>query len=281
MTLNSWRSITGPLTHWIDASHTVVVRTEVSPDKSVRTLSRGLDILRSFRIDRPELTQSQIAEALELPLPTVGRLCRTLVAESFLESDPGSRRLRLGPEVARLALVGPRDTVAAGRRLMADLSARFGEDINLAVLNGAQVLYVDSLPSRRTLSANLAIGTRAPAHCTAVGKSLLAQLDDNVVLDRLGQGPYERRTAKTLTSWDQFRPELEVTRARQVSRSFEEFEEGLVGLAVALHRDGNDGPAYGVSVAIPAVRATPAVLAEIEETLRLGRLTTSATGGTT
>jgi DNA-binding IclR family transcriptional regulator len=254
------------------------VRNEKPLGDSVRTLTRGLHILRAFRDDRPELTQSQIAEVLDLPLPTVGRLCRTLLAEGFLEGVGETRRLRLGPEIARLALVAPRDPVAIGRTWMADLAERFGEDVNLAVLNGTQVLYVDSIASRRTLSANTAIGTRVPAHCTAVGKCLLAQLDDNVALDRLGPGPYERRTAKTLTGWGDLQRELESIRSRQVAQSFEEFEEGLVGLAVALTRDGN-GPVYGLSVAIPSVRARPEVVAQIEDALRAGPRVTFTPGG--
>ena len=258
--------------------NTVIMREDLSVGERVKTLTRGLDILRSFRADRPEATQSEIAAALGLPLPTVGRLCRTLVAEGFLEGDAGNRRLRLGPEIARMALVGPRDPVAIGRTWMADLSERFGEDVNLAVLNGTQVLFVDSLASSRTLSATTAIGTRAPAHCTAVGKCLLAQLEDNVALDRLGPGPYERRTDKTLTNWSRLRPELDTIRARQVARSFEEYEEGLVGLAVALQRVGN-GHIYGLSVAVPSVRANADVVAAIEDALRADPRAVPATGG--
>ncbi len=268
----------GRLTNETTQRDTLIVRKDLSVGESVKTLARGLDILRSFRPDRPEATQSQIAAALGLPLPTVGRLCRTLVAEGFLEGDTDSRRLRLGPEIARMALVGPRDPIAIGRTWMADLAERFGEDVNLAVLNGTQVLFVDSLASRRTLSASTAIGTRAPAHCTAVGKCLLAQLDDNVALDRLGPGPYERRTDKTLTSWNRLQPELASIRARQVARSFEEYEEGLVGLAVALRRDGN-GHVYGLSVAVPSVRANADVVAAIEDALRADPRAVPATAG--
>lgn len=235
--------------------------------------------MRSFRPDRLELTQSQIAEDLGLPLPTVGRLCRTLVAEGFLQTPDDNRRLRLGPEISRMALVEPRDTVTISRTWMADLAKQFGEDVNLAVLDGSHVFFVDSIASRRTLSASAAIGTRAPAHCTAGGKSLLAQLDDKVAFDRLGPGPYERRTARTLTSWSQFQPELESIRAMGVARSFEEYEEGLVGLAVALQRD-ETGHAYGLSVAIPAVRASPDIVTSIEKALRAGPRTIGANGNT-
>jgi DNA-binding IclR family transcriptional regulator len=64
-----------------------------------------------------------------------------------------------------------------------------------------------------------------------------------------------------------------------VARSFEEYEEGLVGLAVALQRVGN-GHIYGLSVAVPSVRANADVVAAIEDALRADPRAVPATGGT-
>lgn len=247
----------------------VAVRGEMSQGENVKTLARGLDILGLFGTDRPELTQSQIAGSVGLPLPTVGRLCRTLIAKGFLAGDDASRRMRLGPEIVRLGLVAPGDVLTRAKEWMGVLAERFGEQVNLAVLDGTQALYIDSVASRRTLSANRAVGTRAPAHCTAVGKCLLAQLDVDIARDRLGPGPYERRTSRTLTEWSELAPQLESIRAERIARSFEEFEDGLVGVAVLLDA-GSSGHVYGVSIAVPSVRARPDVIAEMESVLRAG-----------
>jgi DNA-binding IclR family transcriptional regulator len=237
-----------------------MVRNYVSSDESrmagageSRTLLRGLDILRLFAPDRPVLTQSQIGEALGLPLPTVGRLCRALVGAGFLQTEIGSRRLQLGPQIRLLAGVVPGGIPIDARRWMEILNERFEEDVNLALLDGVHALYIDTRPSSHRLAVHTTIGSRAPANCTAVGKVLLAQLEDEVVLDRLGPGPYERRTDHTIRYWSRLRQELAAIRSAGVATSFEEFEPGLVGFAVALTPGGAEVP-MALSIAVPAVR---------------------------
>ncbi|MGZ4531908.1 MAG: IclR family transcriptional regulator [Mycobacteriaceae bacterium] len=217
---------------------------------------RGLHILQLFTAERPVLTQSHIAEALALPLPTVGRLCRALVETGFLELESGSRRLRLGPEIRRLSDAVPRDTTADAREWMQTLNEQFDEEINLAMLDNAQVIYLDTVSSTRRLGVQTQIGSRAPSHSTAIGKCLLAQLDDDIVLDRLGRGPYEQRTEKTIHHWTALRNELETIRSTGISCSIEEFELGLAGFAVALPRRP-DGVQLALSVAIPTARLQP------------------------
>lgn len=240
-----------------------------SNDTGSRTLVRGLEILRLFDRDRPVLTQTRIADELALPLPTVGRLCRALIGEGFLELETGTRRLRLGPEIRRLAGSAPRDVDEDARRWMHALNERFDEDVNLALLDGVHALYVGSAPSTRRLGVQTALGSRAPAHCTAIGKCLLAQLDERVALDRLGPGPYEAATDTTIRRWPALRDELAAIRRAGISRSIEEFELGLAGFAVSLE-PGAGGVQLALSIAIPTARLGPARIQEIESALLAG-----------
>jgi DNA-binding IclR family transcriptional regulator len=234
-----------------------------------RTLVRGLGILRLFDPPQVVLSQTQIANGVDLPLATVGRLCRSLVNVGFLELESGSRRLRLGPEVRRLAGTEPQGTTEDARRWMRLLNEHFDEEVNLATLDGTHALYLDSMSSTRRLGVRTDIGSRAPAHCTAVGKMLLAQLDDRIVLDRLGRGPYEERTDKTISRWQRMREELACIRRTGLSRSFEEFETGLAGFAVALgQRSG--GVELALSVAVPLARLNPERVTAIESALLSG-----------
>ncbi len=245
-----------------------MVRTILPPSES-RTLVRGLQILRLFAAGRPVLTQSHIAEALGLPLPTVGRLCRALVEMRFLELDAGSRRLRLGPEIRSLATTIPQDTTQDAREWMRALNEQFDEDVNLAMRDDAHVLYLDTAPGTSRLGVQTQLGSRAPAHCTAVGKCLLAQLDDQIVLDRLGRGPYERRTDKTIRHWPELRAELALIRSSGLSISIEEFELGLAGFAVALSQ-GAGGVQFALSVAVPTARLQPDRASAIKSALLAG-----------
>lgn len=239
-------------------------------DTTARTLVRGLDILGLFGAHRRVLTQTQIARELALPLPTVGRLCRTLVSTGFLELQPDSRRLQLGPAIGRLAATVQQGTDDDGRRWMRTLNERFDEEVNLAILDGVHTFYLDSAPSTRSLGVKIVVGSRAPAHCTAVGKSLLAQLDDQIVRDRLGPGPYEKRTERTILRWSQMQEELAQIRATGLSRSLDEFEPGLAGFAVPLAPQTGDGVQLALSIAVPTARLQPERILEIESALLAG-----------
>jgi DNA-binding IclR family transcriptional regulator len=240
-----------------------------SGDTQSRTLVRGLEILRLFSHERPILTQSRIAEELALPLPTVGRLCRALSSQGFLELETGSRRLRLGPEIRRLAGTVPHDVSRDARDWMHALNEEFDEDINIAILDGVHALYLDTASSTRRLGVQTTLGSRAPAHCTAIGKCLLAQLDERVVLDRLGSGPYEHRTDKTIRRWSQLREELGMIRRAGISRSIEEFEPGLAGFAVPLG-SGPGGVQLALSMAVPTARLDADRVQAIESALLAG-----------
>jgi DNA-binding IclR family transcriptional regulator len=98
---------------------------------------------------------------------------------------------------------------------------------------------------------------------------LLAQLDDRLVLDRLGLGPYEQRTNKTIRTWPKMREELASIRKSGLSRSFEEFEAGLAGFAVLLGQQSG-GVDLALSVAVPLARLQPERIKAIELALLAG-----------
>ncbi len=135
------------------------------------------------------------------------------------------------------------------------LNTEFDEDINIAILDGQHALYLDAIPSTKLLTTQTAVGSRVLAHCTAIGKCLLAQLDDLVVLDRIGGGPYEGRTARTIRRWEDLNVELQSIRDTGLSRSTDEYEVGLSGFAVSLG-PGPSGAPMALSVSVPNARCS-------------------------
>lgn len=105
---------------------------------AVKALSRGLEILELFSGEEHELGQSDIAARCGLPMPTVHRLVRTLVAHDFLEPVAGGRKYRVGAAVLRLAgpLIARSDPTAVIRPKLRELSAMTGESTNFATLLG-------------------------------------------------------------------------------------------------------------------------------------------------
>ena len=128
---------------------------------------------------------------------------------------------------------------------------------------------VTGLPPTCVISreARCSIGMRLPAHCTALGKCVLAQLSEDLAQVTLGAEPYERRTDRTLTTWSDLAADLAAIRERGYSISEEEYEVGLISIAVPVH--WLDGPGSGaINVSLPATRATPEVREHLTERLR-------------
>ena len=244
------------------------MRKQLSRDEnkgSVGTLARGLDILELFAGDSPELTQTEISERLGLPVPTVHRLVKLLTERGWLARDVASRRLRLGLGAARLlpAMRLP-DLARDPLRAMAE---RSGETVNLATLDGGEVLYLVSETGSNLLTLRSHVGLRLPLHATALGKCLLAELDDEDARRAAGREPYPAMTPRTVTSWDKLRAQLERVRREGVAFSREEYEVGLHSIAVPVAWMDGDGP-VAVNVSLPSSRAGREATAELTSELR-------------
>ncbi|HLH66067.1 MAG TPA: IclR family transcriptional regulator [Solirubrobacteraceae bacterium] len=234
------------------------MRKQVSANESsVGTLARGLDVLGLFA-EHAELTQKQISDLLGLPMPTVHRLTALLTERGWLDRDQATRRLRLGLEMVRLV-----PAMMAGMRLpelarphLLRLASSVQETVNVAILQGAEIIYLLSETGDRLLTSQTSVGMRLPAHCTALGKCLLAQLAPESARAALGPEPYERRTERTLTTWAQLAASLEESRRTGVTVSEEEYEVGLVSIAVPVRWVEGPGTA-AINVSLPSTRATP------------------------
>ncbi len=238
-------------------------------NETVGTLARGLDIISLFASQGPELSQTEISAALSLPLATVHRLTGVLTERGFLEREPRTRRLRLGIELTRLVppLLAGMQLPDLARRHLVDLAARTRETVNLAVLHDNEVVYLLSETGDRLLTFQATVGQRLPAYCSALGKCLLAHLPPEVARGRLGPGPWEARTAHTLTTWEQLAPALAAILRSGISHSAEEYEIGLVSIAAPLDWTGGPGSA-AINISLPASRVNDDSRSELVTLLR-------------
>jgi DNA-binding IclR family transcriptional regulator len=245
------------------------MRKQVSiSENSVGTLARGLDVLEMFAAAGPELSQKEISDALRLPMPTVYRLTALLTERGWIDRDPVTRRLRLGLEPARLmpALMAGMRLPELARPHLVQLAASLQETVNAAILQGSEIVYLLSEAGDRLLTPQVTVGMRLPAHCTALGKCLLAQASQDVARQALGEEPYERRTSRTLTSWGQLASQLPAIRAAGVAVSEEEYEIGLVSIAVPVVWPDGPGTA-AINVSLPTARASSAFRRELTDGL--------------
>ncbi len=144
-----------------------------------QSLERGLAILRAFSPERPWLGIAEIADALEMSRPTTHRYASTLVALDYLEQGP-KRKYRLGIRAGDpgRSAVNSTSLRELPYSCLADLRDRSMCTASIAVLDGADIVYVDRARSawqgQTEVSARLGRGSRLPAATTAMGRALLA-----------------------------------------------------------------------------------------------------------
>jgi IclR family pca regulon transcriptional regulator len=148
-----------------------------------QSLERGLAILACFTPERPAMGIADIADELGMSRSTTHRYMITLVELGYLEQG-GSRKYRLGLRVTDLGM-SALNSMSLREYARPDLEALRQETrftVNLAILDGSEILYVDrvrgSRPGQSKIDFALHVGSRLPASCTALGKLLLAYLPD-------------------------------------------------------------------------------------------------------
>jgi IclR family transcriptional regulator, KDG regulon repressor len=243
----------------------------------VPAVIRTFDILELF-LDHPRLSARDVAERLGLPRTTVHELLVTLVARSYLISVPGQPvQFRLGMSVFQLgaAFAGQLDLVREAQDVAQDVAAACDEAVHVAVLNGADVVYLVKVDSTHPVRMVSAVGRRLPAHCTAVGKMLMSDLDP-IDLDAIvPEDALAGMTRDSITDPDRLRAELARVRAAGVAVDDGE-SDGAVRCVAAPVRDHCGTAVAAMSISAPIIRWTPTAHAEWTRLVRDGATALSA-----
>lgn len=208
-------------------------------------LARAATILDAFDGSRPVLGLSELASRAGLPKSTVHRFAEQLLDLGWFERAPGGYRVGMRLfEVGGLADRRNRIRERAAPHLH-QLAAATGTAVHLGVLDHGEVVYLEKLPVRG-LELPTRDGGRMPAHCTALGKALLAYAPPDEIDRVLGSG-LQARTPATIVDPDRLRAELSAV--RQAGVAFDR-EEACAGVACVA------APIRGSGRAIGAVSAT-------------------------
>src|SRR4051794_27336230 len=168
----------------------------------VQSLDRALDLLEALA-GSDELGVSEIAARTGLVPSTAHRLLATLVARGYAAQSPASGRYLLGYKLLELTS-GLQDRLqrlrTAARPHLEAIQSETGETTNLVVLEGRDVVYVDSVSGTRSVRFFPEIGRATPAHTPGAGRALLAGRAPEDIGALLGGAPLPPATPKTLTT---------------------------------------------------------------------------------
>lgn len=241
------------------------------PDEPpVSMVARIALIMRAFEEPGARYRLDQVAERTGLPRSTVHRILDQLLATGWLQRRADGYSLAAAAMTAGHTLGERPELRSVAAPVLNRLHLDTGLVVHLGVLVGAEVLYLDKIGARLTANLPTRVGGRSPAHATAIGKAMLAQVSAEDI-DALYSHGMEKRTPRTISDIGTLHQELRRIRARRgLAFDNEELVAGLTSVGAAVF--ASDGLAGGLSMggAVP-----------LDKLQRLGPLMLRAAGHVT
>lgn len=237
------------------------------PHYAIESVNNALRLLLLFH-DREALRVTDASAELGVARSTAHRLLMTLAHQGFVQQERNSRSYRAGPALMEFSFwsAGLSEIRDAARPYMVELSRELEETMNLIILEGDNIRFLDSVECDRAVRVTGRTGRLLPVHATAGGKVLLAALssEDAPSLSTLS---LKRMTSSTITSRTAFHEELEDVRRLGYAINRGESLDGLHAAAVGIV-DNSGRSIAALAVSVPADRGGTTRLRKLVPALR-------------
>jgi IclR family pca regulon transcriptional regulator len=222
----------------------------------VRSLGRGLAVIRAFSRESPTLTLSEVSQKTGLTRAASRRYLLTLQDLGYVGSD--GRQFMLRPQVLTLgyAYLSSLNVGEVAQRHMEALVEKVHESCSASVLDGTDIVYVARVPTRRIMTIALAVGTRLPAHATSMGRVLLSELSEVDLQRYFDSVTLNRLTPRTVVEPDRLRTILQGIQRQGWALVDQELEDGVRSVAVPIRRGRRDATQFAINVSAHAARVT-------------------------
>lgn len=223
----------------------------------INSLSRGLSLLSIVSESPLPLNLTGLSQQLNLRKSTIQRLTFTLQQLGYLRRDMEAKTYHLGPKVLSLGFSVMRtlDLRKVALPFLKEASREIGETVNLAILDGSEIVYVERIKTEQILNINLHVGSRLPAYCTSMGKAMMAFLPREHLEEVLKNMELSPLTAYSTKSKRELREELKKVRVRGFSTNNEELSIGLRSVAAPV-RNFTGEVIGAVNIAVPSIRVS-------------------------
>jgi IclR family acetate operon transcriptional repressor len=242
--------------------------THESESKLVKSAQRTIEILEILGTAREPMTVIDLHRRTGYPRSSLHQLLHTLLAMRWIEANDDGSAVGIGPHalLTGTAYLDRDPALPYATHTLELIRDKVHYTTHYARLDGANVIYLatrETLEPRRAVSR---VGRQLPAHATALGKALLAELTPREVTALLPEAPLARLTAHTLTDLDELLLDLERTRVRGHSTEHEQNVLGIgcVGVGVPYRIPATDA----ISCSIPIAAATDDELERVAEVIR-------------
>lgn len=224
-------------------------------ENMVKSVSRALDIIALISLQKGGLGVTDISKQMDINKSSVYRILSTLVKYGYVEQDEETSRYKLGYKFLEISshLLESIDLRQEAKAYLQQLENETNEVIHLVVYDQGEVVYIEKLDGNEALRMHSRVGKRAPMHCTAVGKAILAHLPSNVVSDIIARKGLPMHTDQTITNKDELLQELTKVKENGYALDLEENEYGITCIAAPIF-DHLGKAIAAVSISGPSIR---------------------------
>lgn len=225
------------------------------PNYPIKVLDKSLSILETLLQHNSPMSMTEISEKLGLYPSTIHRILDTLRHWGYVEQEPHNQKYQLGMKLIELGMtkLHQMDLAREVTPYLKELVRQCNETVHLGVLEEGDVLYLAKEESSQTIRMVSYVGRRAPIHCTALGKVLLAYLSEEKRKDILDKKGLPSLTEKTITNKKELEKEFCKIREQGFALDRGEFEKGVRCLAAPI-RDYQGKVIAAISISGPAFR---------------------------
>jgi len=227
-------------------------------DYYIKSVIKSLNILNLFSESRQELSLSEISKILSLGISTTYRLISTLKYKNYIEQNPLNLKYKLGYAFLNKAFLVSRneaDIIKKSMPYLENLRDFTKESISLAVLDGANIVYIAKADGYELLRTNIEIGKKMPAYNTALGRVLLAYLSPEQFNRLFSKDNLLVSAPCSNLDISEFKQYLEKVKEEGIAFDDEETTPGIRCIAAPIV-DANGEVSTAISISGPTVRFT-------------------------
>ncbi|NLL70560.1 MAG: IclR family transcriptional regulator [Epulopiscium sp.] len=224
----------------------------------VQSVDRALSILEALSDQEQGLGLSEISKQINLHKSTVHRLLGTLMFRGYVEQDSETNRYRLTMKLFELGnkKIEKLDVLTLAKPYLRELADKTNEVVHLVIREGTEIIYIDKVEGDYTLRMHSRIGRRSPLYCTAVGKVMLAYLEEKERKALWEASSKQAYTPFTIIQYDKMQEELKKVKKKGYAIDDQENEIGVRCIGAPIF-DYKGNVYAALSISGPAIRMTP------------------------
>ena len=226
----------------------------MNKSSNLSSVENALRVLECFTIDETEKRVTEIARELNIAKSTVSRLLKTLLNKGYVKKNQETKKYFLGTKILTLhsSLISHMEIIKEAHPSLEQLARETSESIQLAELEGSNVIYIEQIPSSYPIQIFAHIGRINPIHCTSSGKLLLAYQKEEII-DKILKINFHKYTSSTVTNPNILKEELREIKELGYCFIENQFVEGIASIAAPI-KDHNNNVVATVSLVGPVQR---------------------------